>query len=172
MILNILVVGLLTSLRFLVIGTVFLIMRKMSYTPMAGRDFGIVDLKCRLEGAYGYTMIIFSILWNFCWTWDLVVSVKNPMVYSEKNHKYYYTFVYLVGLIVGGIAFGLSETHISEKGVICILNTGYFHYIFVIGPICVVILFNLYVNIKYGSDSFLKTFSKNYERFKQIFFYN
>ena len=37
------------------------------------------------------------------------------------------------------------------------------------GPLAFSILLNLYINVKFGSDSYLKKFQKNYVRFKQIF---
>lgn len=49
------------------------------------------------------------------------------------------------------------------------MNRGYLYAIFVTIPLVFTICVNLFINLKYGRDSYLKKFSKNYERFKLIF---
>jgi hypothetical protein len=52
---------------------------------------------------------------------------------------------------------------------ICIMNKGLMYGIFVTIPLVLSICINLYINLKYGHDEYLKKFSKNYEQFKLIF---
>jgi len=109
MINNIMFVSLLSSLRFLVIGGVFAGTKfNLGMTPLNLKDFGFIPLNCKLEGVFSYMIMIFNILWNTCWTWELVNCVKNPMVYSENKHKYYQAVVYFVGILLTATAFGLS----------------------------------------------------------------
>ncbi len=92
------------------------------------------------------------------------------MIYSERWHKYYQGFVYLAAIVLAGLAFLVHNLHNNEPHVICIMNEGMWFDIFVTGPLILFILMNLYVNFYYGQDAYLKTFSKNYKRFKMIFF--
>lgn len=105
MIINILIVAFLSSGWFFIIGFMYLCTKKLYWTPMGLWDFGLIPLNCWLESAFGYLMEIYSILWNACWAYELVQCVKSPMVYSEKNHKYYQAFVYIIGLLFTAAAF-------------------------------------------------------------------
>lgn len=49
------------------------------------------------------------------------------------------------------------------------MNAGYWYHLFVTAPLILTILFTSYVTLKYGSDKNLRSFSKNYKRFKLIF---
>lgn len=114
-------------------------------------------------------IMIFNILWNTCWTWELVNCVKNPMVYSENKHKYYQAVVYFVGILLTATAFGLSQLHSMENNLICTMNEGIWYHVYVTAPLILSLLLNLVINFKYGSDKNLRTFDKNYDRFKMIF---
>jgi len=130
------------------------------------RDFGLIPLNCRLESAFGYLMEIYGILWNACWAYELVQCVKSPMVYSEKNHKYYQGFVYIIGLLFTAAAFTFYTLQSVEPNLVCLMEDNMLFHVFVTAPFIAAVIMNLYVHIVYGRDSFLKTFSTNYVKFR------
>ena len=109
-------------------------------------DFGFLPFDCRLESAYGYMTMIFGILWNACWSYELMQCVKSPMIYSERNHKYYQGFTYFIGILITIISFGLYSYFIKlEGGLVCTLDDNLFYVLFKAFPIYFTILFNFYV---------------------------
>ena len=54
----------------------------------------------------------------------------------------------------------------------CTLNNGKIHAFLVSVPFLLVVAFSLYVHCKYGSQAYLKLFSKNYIRFRNIFWFH
>jgi len=49
------------------------------------------------------------------------------------------------------------------------MNEGIWYHVYVTAPLILSLLLNLVINFKYGSDKNLRTFDKNYDRFKMIF---
>ena len=84
---NIQLVG---SIRFMLIGFMYMVtLGNLDYTPYNKMDFGILPLNCHFEGAVSYMLMIINIHWNFCWSYDLYLSIKKPMSYSEHFFSFY-----------------------------------------------------------------------------------
>ena len=104
-----------SSLRFLVIGLVYVIsLGDLNYTPFENMDFGFLPFDCRLEGAVSYMLLIMNINWNFCWSYDLYLSVTKPMSYTENYFSFYWKWAYIVGILAGIASFSISGLLDSE----------------------------------------------------------
>lgn len=115
-------------------------------------------------------LLIINIHWNFCWSYDLYLSVKKPMSYTEHFYYFYRKITYTFGILFGFMSFFISSLLDSdEKSTICLMNRGMTYAIFITVPLILSIVINLYINLKYGRDAYLKKFSKNYTEFKLIF---
>ena len=118
---------------------------------------------CFVQGPLAYMIFIFEMLWNARWAYDLIKSVKNPMIYTERNHKRHRLLVYGVGLVLAALTLVVGRFGTSHG--FCTLNNGKIHAFLVSVPFLLVVLFSAYVHCKYGSQAYLKLFSKNYIRF-------
>ena len=170
-IMSILFIQMLSNLRFLVIGFVYWVtLGDLKHTPMNNRDFGLFPLKCKLEGAFSYMLIILNMFWNYWWSYDLYLWVKKPMKYTEHFYSFYAKITFTGGFLCGVASFFLNNLKRKDKyEAICIMNSDLYYILFVTVPLGFSILFNLFVNIKYGRDAWFKKFPKNYDRFRHIF---
>lgn len=160
-----------SNLRFIVIGFVYWVtFGDINYTPMNNRDFGIFPLKCKLEGAISYMLIIFNMFWNYCWSYDLYLCVKRPMKYTEHFFSFYAKITFIGGFLWGTASFFLNYFNYKDKSeTIWIMNSDLYYILFMTVPLGISILLNLYINIRYGRDAWFKRFPKNYDRFRHIF---
>lgn len=113
---------------------------------------------------------MYTLLLNICWTYELYISVKNPMVFSEMNINVYSKLLHF--LAFGGTALiHLKYTQSEESYTILCQNQPegdlYMNYIFY--PTVVSILVCLGVNLRYGKDKYLRTFRKNSHKFRLLF---
>ena len=147
-------------------------------------DFGILDIGCSLDIplknnnnhlnvqpniislAFNFfctvtknLMIIYTILWNSCWTYELYISVKNPMIFSEMSIGIYNKVFYVTGILIFSFLYFISgefrsafSCHSQQKGE---LYKQY--YLF---STIVVIVISLFVNLSYGRNKYLQTFRK------------
>jgi hypothetical protein len=170
-IMSILSLEMLSAFRFTIIGLVYIVTTgNLEYTPYKNRDFGILPFNCKLEGTFSYMLLILNILWNCCWSYDLYLCVKKPMSYSENFFPTYQKLTYSIGIICAVVAFFFSTLNESKShNAICIMNKGPLYLLFVVLPLIISFIINLSINLKYGRDSYLRKFNKNYERFKLIF---
>ena len=70
------------------------------YTPLGGKDFGLIDYNCKIQGIFSYTLFVTVILWNFVYTYDIYLTVNKPLMYNEKYMFYYKIAVYFGALII------------------------------------------------------------------------
>ena len=168
---SILNVQLLSSVRFTLIGLSYTVtLGNIEYSPYNKKDFGFLPLNWRLEGAISYMLLIINMHWNLFWTYDLYLSVRKPMSYSEKLYSFYWKWTYLIGIILGLTSFFINSLISSDKkSTIWIMNEGFMYILFVTLPLICTIVINLFVNLKYGRDKYLKKFPKNYQHFQIIF---
>ena len=103
---NILILQLLVSIRYLVIGSVFKAHNNdLDWSPFSNRDFGFMSYDCKIEGMISYTVYVMIIMWNFVWTYDIYVTVNKPLVFTEKYSFYYKIAVYFSSLIFALVIF-------------------------------------------------------------------
>ena len=105
-IINILFLQFLNSLKYSV---TFIVYKSegndLNYSPFHSRDFGFAHFGCKIEGLVSYVIFICIVLWNFLWTYDTYLTVKDPMRYTENFIFYYKVFVYFAGLIFSLVVF-------------------------------------------------------------------
>lgn len=103
---NILILQFVNSLKYLITFSVYKIMGSdLNFSPFALNDFGFMNFQCRIEGLISYVLFILIVLWNFIWTYDIYLTVRNPIGFNENFVFYYKVFVYFVGFIFSLVVF-------------------------------------------------------------------
>lgn len=157
---NKLIINLLSSLRVFVFGFTWLIHGRTVFQQDKIYDFGILDYGCGLEAGLGNVIMIYTTLWNLWWTYELYISVKNPMVYSEMNLGIYSKLIFVVGIVLSVL---MQVRYEDTQGytIMCQHRQGsesYKQYIFY--PTFAAILICLLINLRYGKSKYLNTFRK------------
>ena len=92
------------------------------------------------------------------------------MSYTENFFPTYQKLTYSIGITCGVVTFSLKFLFdFQPRNALCTMSHGRMYTFFVILPLLISFILNLYINLKFGRDSYLKKFPKNYERFKLIF---
>jgi hypothetical protein len=166
---NKLITNLMISLRIFISGFACLISGSTSFDASKILDFGIFQQGWVLENTFGNVVLTYTILWNLWWTYELYISVKNPMVFSEMNLGVYSKLLYFFGIALAVFMYFYSENS-NGYTIMCMNkqnNAAYTN--LVVYPTVGSILVCLMVNLKYGKEKYLRTFRKNSHKFRLLF---
>ena len=166
---NILIINFILSLRVFIFGFTWLINGQTSLDFNHLKDFGFLDYGWKLESILDNGIMVCTILWNLCWTYELYISVKNPMVFSEMNFAIYSKLLNVIGVLISVFLILQSDSNSNYTLFWQSQNSDsrYFTNWFI--PTIVSTIVWLLANLKYGKEFYLKTFRKNSHKFLLLF---